>query len=117
MRETIDKEENARDLSQQYPYGDHLALTDSIAEEMDLLPDFEALKQTDPESFDLFWNYAVFPAQYTFKEDKESAVALMKRVKSLSDRNYQIEEKEQDFFNFSCLAREFNKYYKLNDSF
>ena len=107
--EIVEEEKNPKHLSIQYPNGGHLALTDRIASEMDLLPFFGALKQTDPEIHDLFWNYGMIPTQYFYKRDSESAIALMKQVKLFSDREYELDGPDNDI----DVINEFSNFYKF----
>ena len=81
INETEDKT-NPLHLTLFYPNGGHLVLCDSIAAEMNLLPNFDELKKSDPHSYDLLWNYAMCAPQYLFKEDKEFTMKIMNQIKA-----------------------------------
>jgi len=78
----VEEETNPLHLTLFYPNGGHLELCDSIAAEMDLLPNFDELKISDPHSYDLLWNYAMCAPQYLFKEDKEFTLKIMNQIKA-----------------------------------
>lgn len=78
-----EEETNPLHLTLFYPNGGHLSLCDSIAAEMDLLPNFEELKKKDSESYDMLWNYAMCAPQYLFKKDKEFTLKIMNQIKAL----------------------------------
>lgn len=44
-----------QDLKLQYPYA-HNQLMDMLAKELGILPDYNELKQTNPELYDMVWN-------------------------------------------------------------
>ena len=117
MKRFIEKEERERSskINQQYPYGDHLTLVDSIAAEMDLLPDFDELKRIDASTYDLFWNNGMFASNYVFKTNRDQALNLMKQAKTLKDKNYKFDKLDPKAITYTDVAKEFSKCYKFND--
>jgi hypothetical protein len=63
----------------QFPHN-YVELANSIAEELRLLPDFENLKETDPESYKLLWEGVTVPDLYRFNENKELAIASLRKI-------------------------------------
>lgn len=108
---TIQEAKNPKHLSLFYPNGEHLVLNDSIAAEMDLLPNLDTLKQTDPDVYHRFWDICMLSANYSFKKDIENSLNVMNQVKSIFDRNYIISKKDSKDINF--IYKEFNKFYKF----
>ena len=106
--QTNEEEKNPKHLCYAYPNGDHLKVSDSIASEMNLLPSFENLKQVDPEIYDLFWNYAMTPSQYLFNTNEEYAISLMKEVKSITDRNFHLEDLTNELYAFEHVYKCYN---------
>lgn len=49
------REKRKLNLKLQFPY-DHDALMDMLASELGILPDFDDIKEKDPELYDMIWN-------------------------------------------------------------
>jgi len=49
------RERRKEDLKLQYPYA-HNSLMDMLASELGILPDFNDIKEKDPELYDMIWN-------------------------------------------------------------
>lgn len=81
MTEGIEYERSIRKKKPrpQFPHN-YIELANSIAEEMNLMPDFENLKENDPEVFDILWEGVTIPDFYKFNESKELAINSIKKV-------------------------------------
>jgi len=53
------RERRKADLKMQYPYA-HNQLMDMLATELGVIPNFEEIKNSDPELYDMIWNKYFF---------------------------------------------------------
>jgi dimethylaniline monooxygenase (N-oxide forming) len=115
MREFIQAELNKRSTGRrmQLPYGNVVTLGDSIAGEMDLLPDFDELKEKEPRLYEMFYVNSVVPAHFTFKKDREAAMSMMNDIDVMNKRVYDLGEGVD--VTAKDLALEFSKFYNIPD--
>ena len=112
MNQFIDKEIKKRNQNRQsqYPCGPHVLLSDNIANEMNLLPNFDEMRLENPKLFDMFWNKSMISSHFIFKKNQHSALDSMKEIDIMSEHAY-------DFFNEESsnqeIALQFSKHYKL----
>ena len=108
----IDKEIKKRNQNRQsqYPCGPHVLLSDNIANEMNLLPNFDEMRLENPKIFDMFWNKSMISTHFLFKKNQQSALDSMKEIALMNERVY-------DFTNEDStkeeIALQFSKYYRL----
>lgn len=50
----------------QFPHGNYVQFADSLAKEINVLPDIKALKQENPEWYKILWKGPVVPSHYRF---------------------------------------------------
>lgn len=114
MRDEIEKDEIRREKNRtlQYPYGTHVEIIDRLGNEMDLLPNLEDLKTSDPNLFDLFWNSSALSSNFIYKQNKSLATEIMTRVHEMNNMMYEF-ECEEDEISVSLVAEKFSKYYKI----
>ena len=73
---------------EQFPYGSHPEICDTLAREMNLLPDLDELKRTEPNLYKMFWNNVSVSANWLYKENRELCVSVMKNVDLLYNQEY-----------------------------
>jgi len=112
MSQFIDKEIQKRNKKRrsQYPYGSHVSLSDSIANEMDLLPDFDDMRIKNPKHFDMLWNKAMISAHFAFKDNRNSALDMINEINVMDERTYEF---QNDTPTNKEIATQFSKHYKL----
>ncbi len=54
--------------------------SDELAKEIGVCPDFEMIRQTDPDLYDLIWNGVASPAVYRLQDKKELVVRILKHA-------------------------------------
>jgi dimethylaniline monooxygenase (N-oxide forming) len=97
----------------QFPYGTYVEICDTLANEMNLVPDFDEMKTKNPQLYDLFWNGSLFSAHYFFNYNKQYTIDLMREVHELTSREYDY-EKESDLKFFKVLEK-FKENYKFQN--
>jgi len=88
MMEGIQSERNLKEMEArpQFPHGDYIGLCDSIAEEIDVMPDLKRMEQEEPELYEKLMNYSFVPAHYRlrgFGEKKDVALKQINEVVAL----------------------------------
>jgi dimethylaniline monooxygenase (N-oxide forming) len=81
MKAGIDDQRNIRNKlpRAQFPHS-YVELANSIAKELNLLPDFEYLKSNDQDAYKLLWEGVTVPDLYRFNEDKQLALETLKKI-------------------------------------
>jgi dimethylaniline monooxygenase (N-oxide forming) len=93
----------------QFPYGTYVELCEKLGKEMDLVPDFEAMKANDPQLYDMFWNDSAFSAHYLYKANKSYASDMMREVHEMTNRVYELND-EADL-KFPGALKKFSEFY------
>ena len=118
MRSFIEKEKRKRDACKrsQYPYGSYVNLIDSLASEINALPDLNEFKSKDPKLYDMFYNNCVVSAQFVYKQNKQLALSVMNDIDLLSKKTYKFEDGlNGNSTSIKDVADNFSKHYKLPD--
>ena len=95
----------------QFPYGTYVEICDQLAKYMNLLPDLEALKASEPQIYHMLWNNSITSPQFRFKKKSQIAVEAMNEVNEIVTRVYQI----QDVFDFENVLVKFKEFYKYEN--
>ena len=64
----------------QFPHGDYIGFADTLAKEIQALPDFEELKEKDQELYNKLTAYPLIPAHYRLKGHKNNSEIAMKQI-------------------------------------
>jgi dimethylaniline monooxygenase (N-oxide forming) len=59
---------------------DYTLFTDELAKEINALPDFERIKEEDPDLYKMMWEGLPVPAHYRYNDDKELAIRATKEA-------------------------------------
>jgi hypothetical protein len=110
------KKKVAKHRCDQLPYGSYVQNTDVLAKALGLRPDFENLKENQPEIFDMSWNNCFFAAHLMFKKDRSFAIKLMKEVDELKQKEYD-DLNDENRFDFKNLVKEISKYYTVQNNY
>jgi hypothetical protein len=94
----------------QFAYGYYAEMPDKIAREMGLLPDFERLKQTDPELYRKFYDNVGIPPHWNFDEDPALAKRLMDEIDDIYKAEYDVADESK--LTFDEKVRLFNQKFK-----
>ena len=110
IRKQVRKREEER--RSQYPYGSQVSLCDSLAAEMDLLPDFDELQRTNSKLYKMFWNDSMFSAHFMYKEDRTLATILMNRMNLWNRHMFKLNEAELAKNNTHYVAKMYAQKFK-----
>jgi dimethylaniline monooxygenase (N-oxide forming) len=99
----------------QFPYGTYVEVCDTLAKEMNLVPDLERMKVEEPQLYDLFWNASLLSAHYLYGQNKRYTVDLMREVQEMTSREYDYQS-ENDL-KFSNVLQKFKNSYNFQNRF
>jgi dimethylaniline monooxygenase (N-oxide forming) len=119
MRDDIEKMRQkitSNSIRLKSPYGNPVEISENLAQMMNLKPDLESIKQSDPNMFRLFWENLLMTVHYFFDENKQIALELMNQVDEIYNREYVI-DKEESEIRFSDILEKFNEVYKLQNNY
>ena len=94
MYEDIKLAEKSRYVRNQFPYGLHNESIDIIAKEIDALPDFDLIKNTDPQLYNMLWNNLSIPESFLFNENRELALSQMIIIDNLTKKIYKFDDND-----------------------
>lgn len=111
MLKEIEKLSKRRQLSStrlQYPYGSQVDLVDEIARQIGILPDFEQMKNEDPELYRKLWFNTSVP--YHFRLDLQQARDDINELDRLKGEIYAFDDDdEQAEISIAELAKKFQE--------
>jgi len=67
----------------QFAHGDYVAMAGSLAQEINVNPNYEELKTSDPELYDKLLNYALIPAHYRLKGNGKNVELALKQIEEV----------------------------------
>ena len=97
----------------QYPHGIYNELIDKLAAEVDALPDFDELKQNDPDLYRMLWKNGTIVSHFCYKEKPELCIDIMKEVDEIIQKKYVFEEHELDDRSTALLAQKFSRNFRI----
>ncbi len=99
---------------EQFPYGLFIEICDRLANKMNLLPDFEELRQKDPQIYKLFWSNLSISAHWIYKQNPQLVIDLMNEIDELFVKEYEL---ESDVLSASEKAKKLNQFFKYQTNF
>lgn len=90
-----DKRIEVQSLGLQFPYGSYVDLVDSLANKLNLLPDFESLKRNNPYVYEMLWSNACLPFHFMFNDNYDKTLELLKEVEEYTKKRYSHVEVEK----------------------
>lgn len=101
-----------KDKGAQFPYGPFVMLLDDLARELGILPDFEAIKVSDPELYNYLWNDEVVWSHFLYDKD-DYHKNILKEIHEYKTRVYEIETNDEDEIKQAQIEDLFRKYYNF----
>lgn len=114
------REKRKSKSKEQYVYGEHIAIIDMLAKECDALPDFDLIKEKDPELYKYLWERVTLSIHFTVgTKNEEFGRKLMKRLDDIYNQEYEFDH--DDLYkheSITLLAEKFcskpNQYLNMN---
>jgi len=102
----------------QYAFGEHTEIVDILAEQLNVLPDFEKIKKSDPELYHKLWNNPVISSHFVLgTQHDELDRKLLQEVHDMNNFEYTFDDNDpSNYVSISLLAKKFstNPRYKIN---
>ena len=118
----LEESKRYKKSNNEYPRGAYNRLIDSLAEEANALPNFEKIKQENPEIYHMLWNNGTIPCHFAYNNEKtrETSIKLMKEVDDMINKKYFLTDQDLlcgyfngDYLPTFKLAEQFSKNYKI----
>jgi hypothetical protein len=98
------------------PYGNNVIhMWESLAELLGIKPDYETLKQTQPELYEQLWHNGILPLHYFHAKLPDEFRESFRRMEHIYSQVYEIDDQKVDDLRYKDLVNYFNTLFKYQD--
>ena len=102
----------------QGPYGSQQEISINLAKFMNIMPNLEKYKGSDPNLYRMFNENVLLSSQFFFGEYKEYTLDLMYEMNEIANRVYEFEQgRDEDDIKVAEVNSNFHQFYKMQNNY